>query len=95
MKAPVLIAVDRPAEEFAPLFTAAKAAGLRIGWLAMNASVDPPPPLRAPPLLAAFRAVAVGDGVTNSVPVSSSAWVTFATITGFRWPSSMAPWPPK
>ena len=62
MKAPVLIAVDRPAEEFAPLFTAAKAAGLRIGWLAMNAPVAPPPPLQAPPLLEAFRAVAVGDG---------------------------------
>ena len=62
MKTPVLLAVDGPAEAFASLFTAAKAAGLRIGWLAMNASVDPPPPLQAPPLLAAFRAVAVGDG---------------------------------
>ncbi len=62
MKAPVLISVDRPAEEFAPLFAAAKAAGLRVGWLALNVSVDPPAPLQAPPLLQAFRAVAVGDG---------------------------------
>ena len=62
MKSPVLLAVDGPAEEFAPLFAAAKAAGLRVGWLAMNAPVDPPPPLQAPPLLEAFRAVAVGDG---------------------------------
>jgi len=62
MKAPVLISVDLAAEEFAPLFTAAKAAGLRVGWLVMDAPVDPPPPLQAPPLLEAFRAVAVGDG---------------------------------
>lgn len=62
MKAPVLIAVDRPAEEFAPLFAAAKAGGLRVGWLVLNVAVDPPPPLQAPPLLEAFRAVAVGDG---------------------------------
>ena len=38
-------------------------------------------------------AVAVGDGVTNRVPVSSSACVTFCTITGFRCPSSIAPKP--
>jgi hypothetical protein len=62
MKTPVLLAVDGPAEAYAPLFAAAKAAGLRIGWLALNAPVDPPPPLQAPPLLEAFRAVAVGDG---------------------------------
>ena len=67
MKTPVLLAVDGPAEEFAPLFAAAKAAGLRVGWLALNASVDPPPPLQAPPLLEAFRAVAVGDGRSVAV----------------------------
>lgn len=62
MKAPVLLAVDGPAEPYASLFAAAKAAGLRIGWLVLNAPVDPPPPLQAPPLLEAFRAVAVGNG---------------------------------
>lgn len=62
MKTPVLLAVDGSADAFASLFAAAKAAGIRIGWLAMNAEVDPPPPLQAPPLLEAFRAVAVGDG---------------------------------
>ncbi len=67
MKTPVLLAVDGPAEEFAPLFAAAKAAGLRVGWLALNASVDPPPPLQAPPLLEAFRAVAVGDSRSVAV----------------------------
>ena len=62
MKTPVLLCVDGPAEQFASLFAAAKAAGLRFGWLVLNAPVDPPPPLQAPPLLEAFRAVAVGDG---------------------------------
>lgn len=67
MKTPVLLCVDGPAEQFASLFAAAKAAGLRFGWLALNAPVDPPPPLQAAPLLAAFRAVAVGDGRAVSV----------------------------
>ena len=62
MKAPVLLAVEEPAEAYAALFAAAKAAGIRLGWLAMNAEVAAPPPLQAPPLLDAFRAVAVGDG---------------------------------
>jgi hypothetical protein len=62
MKTPVLLAVDGPAEAYAALFAAAKASGVRIGWLVMDVPVDPPPPLRAPPLLGAFRAVAVGDG---------------------------------
>ncbi len=62
MKSPVLLAVDGPPEAFAPLFAAAKAAGLRVGWLVLDAPVDPPPPLQAAPLLEAFRAVAVGDG---------------------------------
>ena len=62
MKTPVLLAVDGAAEAYAPLFAAAKAAGVRVGWLAWNVQVDPPPPLQAPPLLEAFRAVAVGDG---------------------------------
>jgi hypothetical protein len=62
MKAPVLLAAAEPAEAYAALFAAAKAAGIRLGWLVMNVEVDPPPPLQAPPLLEAFRAVAVGDG---------------------------------
>lgn len=62
MKTPVLLAVDEPAEAYAKLFAAAKSAGLRVGWLALDASFEPPPPLQAPPLLEAFRAVAVGEG---------------------------------
>ncbi len=61
MKTPVLLAVASPAAEFAPLFAAAPNAGLRIGWLALDASVEPPAALQSPPLLKAFRAVAVGD----------------------------------
>ena len=37
--------------------------------------------------------VACGDGVTNSVPVSVSASVTFSTTCGLRWPTSIAPNP--
>ena len=36
--------------------------------------------------------VAEGDGVTNSVPVSS-ALPTAATTAGLRWPTSIAPKP--
>ncbi len=61
MKTPVLLAVDSNADVFAPLFEAATAAGVRLGWLAFNAPIDAPPVLQAPPLLAAFRAVAVGN----------------------------------
>ena len=67
MKTPVLLCVDSPAEAFASLFAAAKVAGMRIGWLAMNAQVEPPLPLQAPPLLEAFRAVAVGNGRSISL----------------------------
>jgi hypothetical protein len=67
MKTPVLLAVAGPAEAYAPLLAAAKLAGLRIGWLLLNARVDPPPPLAAPPLLEAFRAVAVDDGRSIAV----------------------------
>jgi len=61
VKTPVLLAVSTTADDFAPLFKAATAAGVRIGWLAFNAPIDAPPVLQAPPLLAAFRAVAVGN----------------------------------
>jgi hypothetical protein len=61
VKTPVLIAVDSDADLFAPLFSTAAAAGLRVGWLAMDAPVEPPAVLQSPPLLTAFRAVAVGN----------------------------------
>ena len=61
MKTPVLIAVFTNADDFAPLFAAAAAAGVRIGWLVFDAPVEPPPALQSPPLLEAFRSVAVGN----------------------------------
>jgi hypothetical protein len=61
VKTPVLIAVDSDADAFAPLFSAAALAGVRVGWLAMDAPVEPPAALQAPSLVAAFRAVAVGN----------------------------------
>jgi len=61
VKTPVLLAVSTAADDFAPLFEAAAAAGVRFGWLAFNAPVEPPPALQSPTLLAAFRAVAVGN----------------------------------
>lgn len=61
MRTPVLLAVDSNADDFAPLFKAATAAGVRIGWLVFDAPVEPPPALQSPPLLEAFRAVAVGN----------------------------------
>jgi hypothetical protein len=61
VKTPVLLAVTPDAEDFAALFAAAAAAGLRLGWLALDVEIQPPPVLSARPLLAAFRAVAVGE----------------------------------
>lgn len=65
MKRPHLLAVEAPAATFAPLLGAARAAGLRIGWLE---SAEPAP--AAPATLedaaaaGALRAVAVGPGRT-------------------------------
>jgi cyclohexanecarboxyl-CoA dehydrogenase len=35
----------------------------------------------------------IGDGVTNSVPMSSRNSLTLATTAGLRWPTSIAPKP--
>lgn len=61
MKAPALIAVDAGPADFAALFAAARAAGLRLGWLEL-APAPPPQPLEAAAALGALRAVAVGGG---------------------------------
>jgi hypothetical protein len=66
--APHLLRVDEPPERYAPLFAAARAEGLRLGWLDLAASSPAPLPVPLPaPLetaagLGALRAVAVaGD----------------------------------
>lgn len=56
-----VLRVDERAETFAPLFEAAQGAGLRVGWLVLDA-VTPPPALAVAAELGALRAVAVGAG---------------------------------
>jgi hypothetical protein len=65
--APHLLRVDGPPERYAPLFAAARAEGLRLGWLDLAASSPAPLPAPLAPLdnaagLGALRAVSVaGD----------------------------------
>ena len=66
MRAPHLLRVDEGPERFAPLVEAARALGLRIGWLELEA-VPAPAPLEAAASLGVLRAVAVGEGRTVAV----------------------------
>ena len=69
MKTPHLLRVEQGAAEYAPLFEAARALDLRIGWLELGES-DPgpvPPGLEAAAGEGALRAVAVGGGRTVAV----------------------------
>ena len=67
--APHLLRVDDPPERFAALFAAARAEGLRVGWLDLTAaSSEPrPQPLEAACVLGALRAVATGGDRTVAV----------------------------
>lgn len=68
MKSPHLLRVTDPPEIFAPLIEAARALGLRIGWLDLAAAVSPlPEPLESAAALGMLRAVAVGEGRTVAV----------------------------
>jgi hypothetical protein len=69
MKSSHLLSVDLGPERFAALFAAARALGLRIGWLDLTASApDPlPPDLEAAAGEGALRAVAVGGGRSVAV----------------------------
>jgi len=60
MKPPHLLRVDTGPEPFAPLLTAARAAGLRLGWLDLTESPSPPATLGHAAAQGAFRAVAAG-----------------------------------
>jgi len=64
MKEPHLLRVEEPPERFAVLITAARAAGLRVGWLDLDASPPPPPP---------HLAAAVRSGALRAVSAASSA----------------------
>jgi hypothetical protein len=68
VKFPHLLRVDDPPERFAPLAEAARALGLRIGWLELGATAHPVPPvLEAAAGLGVLRAVEVGEGRTVAV----------------------------
>ena len=68
MKSPHLLRVDDFPEKFAPLVEAARALGLRIGWLELGGTVHPVPPvLEAAAGLNVLRAVEVGEGRTVAV----------------------------
>lgn len=65
MKTPHLARVEAPPEAFAPLVAAARALGLRAGWLDLGLEVEPGAPLAAAADLGVLRAVAVGTGCTG------------------------------
>lgn len=68
MKSPHLLRVGDPPERFAPLIEAARALGLRIGWLEMGGTAHPvPPALEVAAGLGVLRAVEVGEGRSVAV----------------------------
>jgi hypothetical protein len=68
MTAPHLLRVSDPPERFAALIEAARAEGLRVGWLELSAPTEPVPPvLESAAGLGVLRAVAVGEGRTVAV----------------------------
>jgi hypothetical protein len=63
VKAPHLLRVDEGPDRFAPLIEAARALGLRVGWLDLGAAPAPlPADLEGAAGLGVLRAVSVGEG---------------------------------
>lgn len=67
MKAPHLLRVDEGPEGFATLVEAARADGLRIGWLELAETAPLPDVLASAAGLGVLRAVSVGGGRTVAV----------------------------
>lgn len=67
MKAPHLLRVEEGPEGFAPLVEAARADGLRIGWLELAEAAPLPDVLASAAGLGVLRAVSVGGGRTVAV----------------------------
>jgi hypothetical protein len=68
VKSPHLLRVEEEPARFAPLIEAARALGLRIGWLELGADSRPvPESLEIAASLGALRAVSVGKGRTVAV----------------------------
>src|SRR6185436_14218941 len=67
-KGPHLLRVELGPAAFLPLFAAARALELRLGWLELGGAVAPlPASLDAAASLGALRAVAVGEGKSVAV----------------------------
>ena len=68
MKSPHLLRVEDAPDRFAPLIDAARALGLRVGWLDLGAAPAPiPESLETAAGLGVLRAVSVGEGRTVAV----------------------------
>jgi hypothetical protein len=68
LKSPHLLRVDDAPDRFAPLIAAARALGLRVGWLDLGGATTPiPAPLEAAAALGVLRAVAVGEARSVAV----------------------------
>jgi hypothetical protein len=67
VKAPHLLKVTEPPDRFAALIEAARAEGMRIGWLEMAEASPLPEALQSAAGLGVLRAVAVGEGRTVAV----------------------------
>lgn len=68
MKSPHLLRVEEEPAHFAPLIEAARALGLRIGWLELDADSRPvPESLEIAASFGVLRAVSVGEGRTVAV----------------------------
>lgn len=67
MKAPHLLRVEDPPESFSQLVEAARADGLRIGWLELAEAAPLPDVLASAAGLGVLRAVSVGGGRTVAV----------------------------
>jgi hypothetical protein len=67
LKSPHLLRVEDPPDRFAPLIEAARAEGLRIGWLELADVVTVPEVLESAAGLGVLRAVSVGGGRTVAV----------------------------
>lgn len=62
MKVPALVAVEQAPEAFAALFAAAKAKGVRVGWLDLAATPEPPAALADAANAGAAKAVSSTAG---------------------------------
>lgn len=67
MKLPHLLRAGGPAEGYAPLLAAARAAGQRLGWLELARPVPQGGGLEGAAAAGALRAVAVGEGRSVAV----------------------------